>query len=167
MSKYWRSSRECQIDQVKPEIKQALQNYFQQYNPEGVDTECLLCCETVSKKIDEGLADWMDDQEAELTTVIVLTSHSLVWALATEKKGVRVIGAELINIQAKAHVAFFSKELGLEINGWINNSKSKIHGVIALGPEAVAQKLCDEVHQLIEKVNPTPTRKFPAWMGGR
>jgi hypothetical protein len=168
MSNYQRSTRECPVTQLNPELLRAMREYFQTHNLGELETEVLACCETVSeKKAGSGLSNWLEPGlEATIFTAIVLTARSLVWARTHEKTGSLVVGADLVNIRAKAHYSFFSKDLGLEVTGLVENSKSNIHGIIGLGPEPAAQKFCDEVTQAIEKINPAPVRKFPRWMGG-
>jgi hypothetical protein len=174
MSKYQRSTRECSVSQFKPELQQALREYFQKHNLGELESEAVLCVETISEKKAGGwIPSWLDGNLDEtVLTGIVLTTQSLIWARSTgdanqNLPGVRVVGAELMNIQAKAHVSQFSKDMGLEVNGLIEDSKGNIRGVLGLGPEPEALKFCDEVRQAIEKINPTPVRKWPTWMGGR
>ena len=169
MSNYRRSTRECSVTQLNPELLRALQEYFQSHNLGELETEALACCETVAeKKPGSWLSDWLEPGSDETVfTGIVLTAQSLVWARKGDKASALVVGAELMNIRARMHISFFSKDLGLEVTGLIENSKSNIHGIIGLGPEPAAQKFCDEVTQAIEKINPTPVRKFPRWMGGQ
>ena len=168
MSSYQRSTRECSVNQVRPELLRALQEYFQAHNLGDVETEALLCCETVSeKKAGSLLSGWLEtDMDTTIYTDILLTAQSLVWARSGERSGLHVVSAKLMNIRTRSQVSLFSKDLGLEINGLIEDAKSNIRGIIGLGPEPAAQKFCDEVYQAIEKINPTPVRKFPAWMGG-
>jgi hypothetical protein len=169
MSNYQRSTRECSVTQLNPELRRAMLEYFQTHNLGELETEVIACCETnAEKKPGSWLSDWLEPgSDATVFTGIVLTAQSLVWARTREKASVLVVGADLMNIRTRAHVSFFSKDLGLEVTGLIENSKNNIHGIIGLGPEPAAQKFCDEVAQAIEKINPAPVRKFPRWMGGQ
>jgi hypothetical protein len=145
-----------------------MQEYFQAHNLGEVEAETLLCCETVSeKKAGSLLSGWLEtDMDTTTYIDLVLTAQSLVWARSGDRSGLHVVGAKLMNIRTRSQVSLFSKDFGLEINGLIEDAKSNIRGIIGLGPEPAAQKFCDEVYQAIEKINPTPVRKFPAWMGG-
>ncbi len=165
-----RSTRECEVRQVKPAIRRALQAYFQKHNLGELETECLLCCETASEGLPNGLDFLFKVQpERPSTTVVVLTASALVWARANDPldKDPTVVGADLMNIQARGKLSFFTGEVGLEIMGWLDGAKSNIRGTIGLGPEEASQKLCDEVSKAIERVNPKPVQKYPKWMGGR
>ena len=43
MSNYQRSTRECTPDQLRPELRQALNEYFTTHNLGDLDAENLLC----------------------------------------------------------------------------------------------------------------------------
>ena len=165
MSDYLRSTRKCYFNQLKPELQQALRDYFTSHELGNPLEECLACCETRSEKKEGG---WLNNNsEALLTSAIVLTATVLVWARMGSQTPAIVVGASLMNIRTKLNIALFTHELGLEVNGVPEGSKGRMKGVLALGPEDVSREFCDEVAQAIEKLNPTSDRKWPSWMGGR
>ena len=168
MAYYRRSTRECSVSQLTPTLLQAAREYFQPHNLGDLETEVRLCCETISEmKTGSWLTSWLDaGEDSTIHTGILLTGQALVWMRDGNRSGVRAVGAKLINIHARAYSSLFSHDAMLEISGLLEDSKSNIRGVIALGPEAEAQKFCEEVHLAIEKVNPTPPWKWPPWLGG-
>ena len=169
MPKYVRTTRECAVGQVKPEILRSMREYFRKHDLGPLESECLSCCETVSEQVSgSGLPAWLDTNAQRFSTVIVLTERSLIWCRLVDGDAQIpvVIGAQLVNIVARGRTGIFSKEFGLEVTGLIEESRSNIHGVIALGPEPAAQKFCDDVQAAIQKINPPNERKWPAWMMG-
>ena len=166
MAYYRRSTRECSVSQLTPTLLQADREYFQSHNLGDLETEVRLCCETISEmKTGSWLTSWLDaGEDSTIHTGILLTGQALVWMRDGNRSGVRAVGAKLINIHARAYSSLFSHDAMLEISGLLEDSKSNIRGVIALGPEAEAQKFCEEVHLAIEKVNPTPPWKWPPWL---
>jgi len=54
MGDYTRSTRECSVGQVRPELHLALEEYFQKNSLGNLEAETLLCCETVSEKKESG-----------------------------------------------------------------------------------------------------------------
>jgi len=167
MSIYQRTTRECSLQEITPELRQALQAYFQSHYLGNLETEALISCETISEKKPGGwIPDWLDPKTDEsVRTCIVLTGRSLIWARKGDLPNINVAGAELENIVARLSVSLFSKNLGLDIFGQIEGSRGNIHGVIALGPEPDSQKFCDQVFKAVNKINPPPARKWPRWMG--
>ncbi|HEY3311247.1 MAG TPA: hypothetical protein VGK00_06360 [Anaerolineales bacterium] len=168
MGTFVRSTRECSISQLRPELLRAMQNYFTTHGLGDPETEITRCCETFTEKKATGwLSSWLNTgTDSRLYTGMVLTTRSLIWARAGDITGVHVVGAELKNIRARGRLSLFSKNFGLEVIGLVEDSTNNVRGIIGMGPEPAAEKFCDEVHQAIEKINPTPTRKWPAWMGG-
>ena len=109
MSSYQRSTRECSVNQVKPELLRAMQEYFQAHNLGEIETETLSCCETVSeKKAGSLLSGWLEiDMDTTIYTDIVLTAQSLIWARSGDRSGLHVVGAKLMNIRTRSQVSLF------------------------------------------------------------
>jgi len=51
MSNYHRITRECTVSQLHPELRQAIQSYFQAHDLGNPETESLMCCETTQMMI--------------------------------------------------------------------------------------------------------------------
>ncbi len=176
MSNYQRSTRECSVSQLQPELLTAIREYFQNHDLGDVETECQLCCETVTESRagigttpnmqTNWLAGWLEPRaDAKEYLAVLLTSQALIWARSGAE--VRANGANLQNIQVKPAVSLFSKNTGLVVEGLIYDSKALIRGTIGMGPELAAQKFYEEVQKAVEKANPTVKRKLPGWLGGR
>jgi len=168
MSDYYRTTRECSLGQLRPELLYAIREYFQKHQLGDLETETLFCCETTSEKKNVGrLASLLsDDPDTMAYTGVVLTSQWLIWARSGDQSGMVVTAASLKEIQVKAFASMLTKDTGLEIDGYIGDSKGRVRGYLGMGPELAAQKLCEQVQQAIIKLKP-PTRKgFLRWLGG-
>jgi hypothetical protein len=168
MSDYTRSTIECSVNQLRPVLRRALEEYFQKNTLGEVESKTLLCCETVSEKKDIGwLASLLGDKEGPpIYTAALLTDQHLIWARGNQQTSVIVTGADLRFIRVKTYNSLFIKDNGLEISGLVGEPKVHIQGYIGMGPEPAAQKFCDEVQQAVARINPSSTRKWPSWMGG-
>lgn len=167
MSDYNRSTIECSVKQLRPELRRALDEYFQKNSLGDIETETVMCCETVSERKEP---NWLASLFGEkvgppIYTATLLTSAQLIWARGTLQSEIRVTGADLKFIRAKPYSSMFMSDNGLQVSGIIANSATA-SGYIGMGPEPAAQKFCEEVRQAIAKVNPSSTRKWPSWMGG-
>ena len=143
MSNYLRATRECSVTQLRPELQQALQSYFQSHDLGVLEQESLSCCETHSEKmVGSWLLSWLDgNPDLEINSGIVLTGRSLVWVRVGSHSGAQAAGAELTDIRVKMIVTLLTKDPGLEIIGLPYGAKVFIRGLIALGPEPASQKL--------------------------
>jgi hypothetical protein len=132
-----------------------------------LDTETLICCETISEKRNPGkLASFLDGDPDSITHLaILLTAERLIWARIGDRSGTIVTGAKLKVIQVKAFVARRTKDMELTVSGFIADSKEYVHGNLEMGPDAAAQKLCEVVEKAVLKANPPAKRKFFGWMG--
>jgi hypothetical protein len=168
MSDYNRTTRECPVSQLHPEVLLALRNYFQEQKLGDLEAETALCCETISTKKNMGrLVAWLHGTEdTTILTGMLLTSQWLIWVRSGDQSGMSLSAANLNLISARPYTSLFVRDTGLEISGYLNGSKAPIRGYIAMGSEAAAQKFCDEVSQAITKLNPPKQRARPKWLGG-
>lgn len=67
-------------------------------------------------------------------------------------------------IRVKAYTSGLTRDSGLEVFGFIGDSKGRVRGYIGMGPETAAQKFCEIVTQAVETVNPPVKRKLPRWL---
>ena len=169
MSEYIRTTRECSVRQLHPELLQAIGNYFQEHKLGALEAETLLCCETLSKKKSVGkITSWLSGNlDTTIYTGMLLTSQWLIWVHHGDQSGTRLNAADLKQIRAEFYTSPLTKDTGLEIFGYIGDAKNRVRGYIAMGADAATQKFCDEVIQSINKVNPPPTKKgWSRWLTG-
>jgi hypothetical protein len=153
-----RYTRECSFSQLRPELMQALRDYFENQKLVGIEADILMCCETTSEKKtlngDKGVLAFLagDDPDTTVYTGMFVTPQWLVWARAGDKSGTLVTSAHLRNVRVKPFTSRFTKDTGLEVSGFIGDSPGRVKGYIGMGPEEAAQKFCEEVVQATEKV---------------
>ncbi len=168
MSEFNRTTRECPVNQLHPEVFQALKNYFQEKNLGDLETETVQCCETVSTKNRAGglFSLLSPSVDATIHTGVLFTSEWLIWVRSGDTSGTLLSAANLKNISVSTYKSMFVNDTGLEIVGYIGDSKLVIRGYVGMGPEPATQKFCDEVKQAFTRVNPPQKRNLPKWLGG-
>ena len=169
MSDYNRTTRECSVNQLHPELRQAIRNYFQERELGNLEAETLMCCETISEKKSFGsLGSLLKGvQETTIHMGMLLTSQWLIWVRKGDQSGVILNVANLKEIQVRDYASLFAPDTGLEILGYIGDAKQQARGYIGMGTEAAAQKFCEEVQKAIVAANPPPPpRKLPKRLGG-
>lgn len=166
MSTYTRTTRTCLPSQLRPELYQAIHDYFQGQQLGDPETESVICCETVSRKKDAGrLASWLEGEGAAIIyTAMLLTAQQLIWVRSADGSGVVLTAADLKEIRVKAYASPLTRDAGLEVFGVIGDSRGRMRGYIGMGPEAAAQKFCDAVIHAVEALNPPVKRKLPRWL---
>lgn len=168
MSDYIRTTRECSVNQLSPGLFPALRNYFQEHGLGNPETETLLCYETTSiKKSTNRLVSWLNDGlDTTVYMGTLFTSQWLIWVRSGDKSGVQLSSADLKQISVRVYVSILPRDAGLEVSGHIEGSKGMMRGVIAMESVSVAQKFCDEVNQVIARVNPPVEKSISRWWGG-
>jgi hypothetical protein len=166
MSDYTRSTIECSVRQLRPELRRAIDEYFEKHTLGDTETETVLCCETVSERKEPNwLASLLGEKAGSpVYTATLLTATELIWARGELQGDIIVTGADLKFIRANPYTSMFINDTGLQISGIIGSGT--MSGYIGMGPEPAAQNFCEEVQQAIAKINPSSTRKWPSWMGG-
>ena len=170
MSSYNRTTRECLVNELRPELYQAVQAYFQEQQLGDPETEALMCCETTSRKKDAGrLASGLEgDRDDTIYTGMLFTSQHLIWVRSGNGSDVVLNAAALKQIRVRAYTSPLTSDTGLEVYGFIGDSKGRVRGYIGMGSGAAAQKFCEAVVQAVEAVNPPAKRRLFGWLiGGR
>ncbi|HMB21916.1 MAG: hypothetical protein ACM33V_01960 [Chloroflexota bacterium] len=168
MSEYTRTTHECSVSQLRPELLRAVQEYFQEQRLGDLKSEALLCCETISTRKETGqLVSWLSGKlDTTIHTGMLLTSDRLIWVHHGDLSGTRLNAANLEQIRARFYIAPFTKDASLEIVGYIGDAKIRMRGYIGMGAEPATQKFCEEVRQAIDKVNPPTKKGLFGWLRG-
>jgi hypothetical protein len=167
MSDYIHTTRECSVSELHPELLQAIQNYFQEHAVGNLQSDVVMCCETVSSRKNGSMAaSWLDGRpNTTIYTGMVLTSQWFIWVHHGDQSGTQVHAASLNEIQAEFYTPLFSKDAGLRIVGFVGEDNAHVRGYIGMGNNPAAQKFCEEVKQAILKANPPTRRDFFKWLG--
>ena len=167
MSDYIRTTRDCSVNELRPELLQALQNYFQQHAIGNLQSDIALCCETVSRKKNAGKTpSWMDGRpDTTISTGMVLTSKWLIWAMHGDQTGTQIHAASLNEIQVEFYTPLLSKDAGLRIVGFISEKNTRVRGYIGMENNQEAREFCEEVQQAIFKANPPVKSDLFKWLG--
>jgi hypothetical protein len=165
---YTRTTRTCPVNQIHSSLSQGVRDFFQAHQVGDPDTETLLCCETIARRdAPPRLISWLDgDPDTKIYLATILTPEWLVWARNGDQTGTVVTGAKLQVIKVKAFVRRTSKDMELEISGFMAGTKDFVRGNLELGPEPAAQKFCDAVVPAVLSAAPPSKSKFPRWLGG-
>lgn len=168
MSDYHRSTRECAVNELRPELLQAIRSYFQDHDLGDVETEPLICCETTSQKKSAGRlqARLREDLDSTVHTALLLTPQWLIWVRSGDRSGLGLSAAQLTMIQARPYRSLLTGDSGLEVFGYVGDSSHRLRGYIGMGAEPAAQKFCEAVQQAIAQVSPPPRKGLLGWLGG-
>ncbi len=158
MGDYRRSTRECNFEQLRPEIVTALREHIQRYELGEVEREALICCETTNERTKKtGLFDKLigGDVGPVHYVGIVVTPRYLIWARSGAKVGVAVMSARLRECEvldyANTPQAQLMPDTGLEVTAMHTGATERAHSFIGLGPEPAAQNLREVLKQAMQQ----------------
>jgi len=92
---------------------------------------------------------------------MLFTSQWLIWVRSGDQSGTLLTAANLKEIQVKPYKSKLMKDTGLEISGYVGDSKNRVRGYVGMGSELSAQKFCEEVKKTIIKVKPPSKKGLP------
>ena len=156
MNNYKRQTRACTFEELQPALQQALRAYFSKHELTGLETQILICCETRSERQKTSALETLLGEDRDLVYYLAafMTPEWLVWARSGDHTKTVVVAAKLKDIHVRPMAFLMVKDTGLNIEGFVDGSFSKIHGYIGLGPEPAAEEFCKVVEDAVEVANP-------------
>ena len=164
MSDYNRTTRECTVSKLQPDLREAIRKYFGEQSLGNPETETLLCCETISTR--KGSSWLTSGEDASIHTAMLLTPELLIWVRKGDHSATVLTAANLKEIQVKIHASLFDRDYGLEITGFVRDSKNRVRGYVGMGPEPAAQEFCEEVEKAVASIRPPAEKGFSRWLKG-
>lgn len=162
MAGYTRTTRICPASQINSSLAQAIREYYQAHQLGDPEADTLLYSETISRRDPPGklvvLLDGNPDNDIHLA--ILLGAEWLIWARNGDQTGTVVTGAKLQAIKARAFVRRNTKDMELEISGFMADTKEYVRGTLELGPDPAAQKFCEAVVAAVSNARPPTKKKF-------
>ena len=152
MSAYTRSTRECTIGNMNPELATAIQKHITTYKLEDIETDLIICCETTSTHKRTGL--FASGNETTITGMFVTTQY-LVWSGEKENGKLAVTSALLRNINAHdfENTAMYKvkPDSGINISGRYTDVTRQGQTFIGLGTDSAGEKFRQALQHAIQK----------------
>ena len=153
MSEYVRTTRECSLDELRPELAAAIRAQIQQYKLDTVESTALMCVESTSTKQKKGLFG-----SAETIHMgVLLTPKWLIWGAGKQGEKPAVISARLqdliIQDYEKSAMYKIMPDVGMNVTGRYTDVTQQGMSFIGLGPEPAAQKFRQALHEAVDKAN--------------
>lgn len=145
MGDYTRTTRECTLDSMRPELASAIRTHVEKYNLGDILSKPVMCIETTSEKIKKGLFG----KGGTIYTGAALTSGWLVWASGGGNNPIGVLSARLnqITVQdyAKSDFAKLIADSGLSVHGQYTDTSEAATAFIGLEDNAAGKKFMEAV----------------------
>jgi len=141
----------CTIEELNPDLKNALRAHGTQFSLEDIESDVLMCCETKAILQKSGL---FGTKETSISAAY-LTPKWLVWAVAKNGSVARAGSAQLRDIEARDYesTAMFSivPNQGLNITGRYTDVNKTGITFISLGSEQDGQNFRHILKEALKK----------------
>jgi hypothetical protein len=152
MGDYKRTTRECTLDSMRPELSAAMRAHVLEYNLGDILSGAVMCVETESEKIKKRLFGGGET----IYTAAVLTKDWLVWANCGTKVTPHAMSARLSQITVQDYAtSSFAKlipDTGVNVNGLKTDTPEAGTTFIGLEENAAGRKFRDELIAAVQSV---------------
>jgi hypothetical protein len=161
MSSCERTTRECAVGQIPPEPLRAIRDFFIDLELGDPERETLACCETITERtnVSRLLTLLEGEQDTRAHTWMLLTSNWLIWVRRGDQTGMVSNAVDLKQVKIKEFKTIFSRDTGLEIYGYIGESKDRIRGYIGMGTEPVAREFLEQTVKTVADLKPASRKR--------
>lgn len=141
MREYQRATRECSVTDLHAELARAIREYATRHGLGDVESEALICCETISERRRKGLLGrFFGDPDALHRTAMLLTPRLLIWGTTGERRGTSIVSARLSDIEVRDYDSSLVEDSGLDVFGFLNGAPERAQAFIGLGEGPEAEK---------------------------
>lgn len=141
MREYRRTTRECSVAELHPELMKAVREYAGKQNLGDIESEAIICCETTSERLKKGLLSrFFGDPDDFHHTAMLLTPVLLIWGTTGKRRGTSIVSARLADIEVRDYDSSLIEDSGLDIFGFLNQSPERGQAFIGLGEGEAAER---------------------------
>jgi hypothetical protein len=147
MSEYRRTTRTCTLDQLRPELAEAVHTYAQRQQWDHLEAEVLACCETTAEKISTNRLDAFLNSDVDPVTYLALiaTPDRLIWASSTGGTTASAASALYTEMRLKIFTPKFSQGIAFDIFARMDGTGQKVGGRLKLDSGPDARQFCEAV----------------------
>ena len=161
MSNYRRTTRECTLDQLRPELAEAVRAYAQRQQWDNLEAEVLACCETTAERISTNRLDaWLNSSTPAVTHLaLITTADRLIWAYSRDSANTGAASAQYKDMRLKIFRPKHTPDFTVDIYARMDGTREKTGGRFMLGSSPDAQKFCEAVMRATDTLYPPEVEK--------
>ncbi len=169
MSHTQRTTRACTLDELRPELAEAIRAHAAQQQWDNLEAEVLACCETTTERTSTNRLDaWLNGSAATLSHLaLIATPQRLIWAYGSDRVRAGAASAQYRQMRLKMSRPKGTADIAVDIYGRMDGTREKTGGRFMLDGSPAALKFCEEVQRatvpLREPAEEKPRRRW--WFG--
>src|SRR5512136_2342701 len=140
MSHYQRTTRACTLDELRPELAEAIRTYAQRQQWDNLEAEVLACCETTTEQTSTNRLDaWLNGSAATISHLaLIATPHRLIWAHSRDRGRAAAASAQYKEMRLKIFTPKRTAGIGVEIYARMDGTGEKTGGRFMLDDNPAA-----------------------------
>ena len=149
MSHYQRTTRECTLAELHPELAEAIRNYAQRQQWDNLEAEVVGCCETTTERTSANRLDaWLSSGAATISHLaLIATPHRLIWAYSSERVRAGAASAQYKEMRLKIFTPKTTAGIAVDIYGRMDGTGEKTGGRFMLDGSSAAREFCEQVQR--------------------
>jgi hypothetical protein len=161
MSDYRRTTRECTLNRLRPELARAIRDHARQQQWDNLEADVLMCCETTAEKISTDRLDAFLHSDIDSITYLALiaTPLRLIWAHSGAHTATGAASAQYKDMRLKIFRPKHTQDIAIEIYARMDGTREKAGGRMMLDSSPTAQKFCDAVMRATDILYPPEVEK--------
>jgi hypothetical protein len=158
MGEWNRTTRQCTLEGISPELHAAIQAHIESYNLGSILSDYRMCIETASQKKKKG---FFGKGDQSVLAAAILTSTWLVWAVRGDRSGTAALSARLDELVVADYAASPGYKLlpdsGIELTGVFTGrvgmeGNQRVSMFIGLGEEPAALEFKETLFRALQNM---------------
>jgi hypothetical protein len=168
MSHFQRTTRACTLDELRPELAEAIRTYAQRQQWDNLEAEVLACCETATERTATNRLDaWLNDSAATISHLaLIATPHRLIWAYGSDRVRAGAASAQYQEMRLKIFKPKLTAGIAVDIYARMDGTREKTGGRFMLDDSPAALEFCEEVKRATAPLRlPAEEKPRRKWFG--
>jgi hypothetical protein len=147
MSHYQRTTRACTLDELRPELAEAIRAYAARQQWGNLPDEVLACCETTTARTSTNRLDaWLNGSAATISHLaLIATPRRLIWAYSSDRVRAGAASAQYHEMRLKLSTPKLTAGIAVDIYARMDGTREKTGGRFMLDDSPAARHFCEEV----------------------
>lgn len=141
MKEYQRNTKQSEFSRLPAETITAFRKYFETHELENIEPQILMCCETTSAKLKQGIfSKVFGSGNYAQHSAVFFTPTRFFWSSTDQKNHVTVLSAKFSEIEITDFKSDLIEDNGLNVFGAIGQFHQRVQAFIGFGEEQFANE---------------------------
>ena len=161
MSHYHRTTRECTLAELRPELAEAIRAHAQRQQWDNLEAEVEACCETTTERTSTNRLDaWLNGDAPTISQLaLIATPDRLIWAYSSDRARAGAASMQFTEMNLKIFRPKTTAGIAVDIYGRMDGTRDKTGGRLMLDSSPAAVGFCEKVRRAADPLYTHPEEK--------